>query len=64
MTVHFKQDKPADDNRLDDMKQGVLGKPMPRIEGMAKATGMAPYAAEYTVENCAEGVLVTATIWR
>ena len=64
MTVHFKQDKPADDNRLDDMKQGVLGKPMPRIEGMAKATGMAPYAAEYTVENCAEGVLVTATISR
>ena len=64
MTVHFKQDKPADDNRLDDMKQGVLGKPMPRIEGMAKATGMAPYAAEYTVENCAEGVLVTATIAR
>ena len=64
MTVHFKQDKPDKSNRLDDMKQGVLGKPLPRVEGMAKVTGTAPYAAEYPVENCAEGVLVTATIVR
>ena len=64
MTVHFKQDKPDEANRLDDMKQGTLGTALPRVEGMAKVTGTAPYAAEYPVENCAEGVLVTSTITR
>ena len=64
MTVHFKQDEPDNSNRLDGMKQGVLGKPLPRIEGLAKVTGTAPYAAEYQVENCTEGVLVTSTITR
>ena len=64
MKVHVKQDKPATDNRLDTMRQGIVGKPVPRIEGLAKVTGTAPYAAEYPVEGCAEGVLVTATITR
>ncbi len=64
MTVHFKQDKPDKTNRLDDMKQGVLGKALPRVEGLAKVTGTAPYAAEYPIANCAEGVLVTSTIIR
>lgn len=64
MSVHFKQDEPDTSNRLDDMKQGVIGAPLPRVEGMAKVTGTAPYAAEYPVENCAEGVLVTSTITR
>jgi len=64
MSVHLKQDKPDNDNRLDKMKQGVIGKPISRVEGMAKVTGTAPYAAEYSLENCAEGVLVTATITR
>ncbi|WP_137679006.1 xanthine dehydrogenase family protein molybdopterin-binding subunit [Aurantiacibacter suaedae] len=64
MTVHFKQDKPEQSNRLDGMKQGVLGKGVSRLEGLAKVTGTAPYAAEYPVEGCAEGVLVTSTITR
>lgn len=64
MTAFFKQDEPDNSNRLDGMKQGVLGKPVSRIEGLAKVTGTAPYAAEYHVENCVEGVLVTATITR
>ena len=64
MSAHLKQDKPDTANRLDDMKQGVLGKPIPRIDGLAKVTGTATYAAEYSPENCAEGVLVTATITR
>ena len=64
MTVHVKQDKPATDNRLDTMQQGIIGQPVSRIEGLAKVTGTAPYAAEYQVEGCAEGVLVTATITR
>ncbi|MGB7417581.1 MAG: xanthine dehydrogenase family protein molybdopterin-binding subunit [Erythrobacter sp.] len=64
MTVHFKQDEPDNSNRLDSMKQGVLGKAIPRVEGLAKVTGTALYSAEYPIEGCAEGVLVTATITR
>ena len=64
MIVHEKQDKPDTANRLDAMKQGVLGKGISRIDGLAKVTGTALYAAEYEVGNCAEGVLVTATITR
>ena len=64
MTVHFKQDEPDKSNRLDGMKQGVLGKGISRVEGLAKVTGTAPYAAEYPIEGCAEGVLVTSTITR
>lgn len=64
MTAHLKQDEPDTANFLDTMKQGVLGKSVSRIEGLAKVTGTAPYAAEYPVENLAEGVLVTATIVR
>ena len=64
MTLHFKQDKPETSNRLDGMKQGLLGEGVSRIDGLAKVTGTAPYAAEYPIENCAEGVLVTSTITR
>ena len=64
MTAHLKQDEPDTDNFLDTMKQGVLGKPVSRVEGLAKVTGTAPYAAEYRIENAAEGVIVTATIVR
>lgn len=64
MSAHITFDKPDTSNRLDDMKQGVLGKPHVRVEGLGKVTGTAPYAAEYPHENCAEGMLVTATITR
>ncbi|GMN03828.1 xanthine dehydrogenase family protein molybdopterin-binding subunit [Erythrobacter sp. MTPC3] len=64
MTVHFKQDEPDKTNRLDGMKQGILGKAIPRVDGMAKVTGTALYAAEYPIAGCAEGVLVTSTISR
>lgn len=64
MTAHMKQDEPDRSNRLDAMKQGVLGKAVPRVEGLAKVTGTARYAAEYPAEGCAEGVLVTSTITR
>ncbi len=64
MIVHEKQDTPDTANRLDGMKQGLLGEPISRIDGLAKVTGAALYAAEYPVGNCAEGVLVTATITR
>ncbi|GAA3794612.1 xanthine dehydrogenase family protein molybdopterin-binding subunit [Qipengyuania pelagi] len=64
MTAHLKQDEPDTENFLDTMKQGVLGKPVSRVEGLAKVTGTAPYAVEYPVENAAEGVIVTTTIVR
>ncbi|MEC7398772.1 MAG: xanthine dehydrogenase family protein molybdopterin-binding subunit, partial [Pseudomonadota bacterium] len=64
MTAHLKQDEPDTKNFLDTMKQGVLGKPVSRVEGLAKVTGTAPYAAEYPIEKAAEGVIVTATIVR
>jgi len=62
VSAHLKQDAPVTDNRLDDMKQGVLGTATSRVEGLLKVTGTAPYAAEYPIDGCAEGVLVTSTI--
>lgn len=64
MNAHFKQDEPVRDNFLDKTEAGILGQPLARVEGLAKVTGTAPYAAEYDIANCAEGVLVTATITR
>nr|WP_202131641.1 xanthine dehydrogenase family protein molybdopterin-binding subunit [Aurantiacibacter rhizosphaerae] len=60
----MKQDQPATDCKLDQMSQDLLGKPIARSEGLAKVTGTAPYAAEYPVDNCLEGVLVTAPFAR
>ena len=60
MTVKMKQDEPDTRNVLDSMKQGILGKPISRVEGLAKVTGMATYAAEYKIDGCLEGVLIQA----
>ena len=62
MSVYLKQDEPDNANRLDNMRQGVLGTDASRIEGLLKVTGTAPYAAEYQLDDCLEGVIVTATI--
>lgn len=62
MTRSLKMDAPDTRNRLDQMAQGVIGQAIDRLEGAAKVTGTAPYAAEYPIEGCAEGVLVTATM--
>jgi xanthine dehydrogenase YagR molybdenum-binding subunit len=40
----------------------LLGKPTSRIDGRAKVTGAAKYAAEYNVPNLAHGFVVNATI--
>ena len=64
MTAHLKQDEPVRDNFLDKTDQGIIGRPIPRIEGLAKVTGTAPYAAEYDIADCAEGILLNATITR
>ena len=39
-----------------------LGKPISRIDGRAKVTGTAKYAAEYNVPGLAHGVVVTSAI--
>ncbi|KLE32385.1 xanthine dehydrogenase family protein molybdopterin-binding subunit [Aurantiacibacter luteus] len=57
-------DKPDERNRLDAMKQGVIGKPLDRPDGPIKVSGVAPYAAEYDIANAAYGVFVTAPIAR
>jgi xanthine dehydrogenase YagR molybdenum-binding subunit len=62
MSRSFTMDEPDDRNRLDAMAQGVIGQPIDRLEGPAKVTGTALYAAEYRMADCLEGVLVTATI--
>ena len=62
MTRSLTMDEPDERNRLDAMAQGVIGKPLDRPDGPAKVTGSAPYSAEYRINGCLEGVLVTATI--
>ncbi len=39
-----------------------LGKETPRVDGIAKVTGQAKYAAEFQVPNVAYGFIVTSTI--
>src|SRR6266436_6773807 len=40
----------------------ILGKPASRIDGRAKVTGAAKYAAEYNVPGLAHGVVVSSAI--
>ncbi|CCW18340.1 Periplasmic aromatic aldehyde oxidoreductase,molybdenum binding subunit YagR [Sphingobium indicum BiD32] len=58
----MKFDTPAGTNPIDRMK--VVGKPLDRIDGPAKTTGMAPYAYEHHREapNAAYGYIVGAAI--
>ena len=62
MTMSDTYDTPDTRDMLDRTRQGVIGKPLDRPEGPLKVAGTATYAAEYVRENCAEGVLVGATI--
>jgi xanthine dehydrogenase YagR molybdenum-binding subunit len=60
----MKFDKPAGQNPIDQLK--VVGKPMDRVEGPLKTTGMAKYAYEYREEvaNPAYGYILGAAIAR
>ena len=62
LTATVVMDAPDTRNRLDAMVQGVISKPLDRPDGPLKVSGTAPYAAEYDLAGCAEGVLVLATI--
>ncbi len=56
---------PAPRNALDENRQGLMGKPVDRVEGRLKVMGKAPYAHE-VVEGgvAAHGFMVQATISR
>jgi len=45
-------------------KTAVVGKPLDRVDGLAKVTGTARYAAEYAIENVAYGVVIESSIPR
>ena len=53
-------DEPATRGRLDEMVQGLSGKPLDRTEGPLKVSGSATYAHEWSIDNQAYGVLVRA----
>ena len=59
-TRSLTMDQPHPHSLLDQGTQGVIGRPLDRIEGPLKVSGRATYAAEYPAENLAYGVLVRA----
>lgn len=58
MTRHLKIDDPAARDRLDEMAQGVIGRPLDRPEGPLKVSGRATYAAEWNLPGTVYGMLV------
>ncbi|USQ99842.1 xanthine dehydrogenase family protein molybdopterin-binding subunit [Sphingomonas aerolata] len=61
-TNSLTMDKPHPDSLLDSGVQGVIGKPLDRIDGPLKVSGTATYAAEYQFDDMAYGVLVGTKI--
>jgi xanthine dehydrogenase YagR molybdenum-binding subunit len=56
---------PAPHNALDDNRQGLIGKPIDRVDGRLKVMGKAPYAHEVQEGGpAAYGYIVEATIAR
>ena len=55
-------DKPHPDSLLDTGVQGLISRPLDRVDGPFKVSGTATYAAEYKIDNLAHGVLVGAKI--
>jgi xanthine dehydrogenase YagR molybdenum-binding subunit len=59
----MKMDAPAPRNAIDENRQGLIGKPVDRVEGRLKVTGKAPYAHEIQEGGPAVyGFIVEATI--
>jgi xanthine dehydrogenase YagR molybdenum-binding subunit len=61
-TNSLTMDKPHPDSLLDTGVQGVISRPLDRVDGPLKVSGTATYAAEYQLDNMAHGVLVGAKI--
>ena len=62
MTAKMTMDEPDTRHRLDEMKQGVIGKPLDRPDGPLKVSGQAAYAHEWNLPDTAYGVLVRAAL--
>ena len=62
MTVHIRMDDRIEADRLEDMAQGVVGKPLDRPDGARKASGTAAYAMDSLPDGACFGVLARATI--
>ena len=59
----MEMNQPIGRTPLDDRPDGLVGKPLSRIDGPLKVTGRAPYAYETrALKNPAYGYIVTATI--
>ncbi len=61
MSKAFTMDTPDARHVLDQMSQGIVGRPVDRPDGPLKVTGTAPYAHEHALDGMAYGVLVRAT---
>ena len=61
MSARLKMDQPVDRDRLEEMAQGVIGRPLDRPDGPLKVSGRATYAAEWQVPGTVHGVLVRGT---
>ena len=46
------------------MSTSYIGQPMTRVDGRAKVTGAAKYAAEHHAHDLAHGVVITSAIAR
>ena len=63
-TASLSMDGPVEHSLLDDGAQGLIGQPIPRIEGPLKVAGQATYSAEYDFPDLAYGYLVRAPFGR
>ncbi|KQS03464.1 xanthine dehydrogenase [Sphingomonas sp. Leaf357] len=61
-TNSLTMDLPHPHSLLDTGVQGVISRPLDRVDGPKKVSGAATYAAEYRFDDLAYGVLVGATI--
>lgn len=62
MAKSLTMDAPDQRDLLDQMHQGVIGRPLDRLEGPLKVTGAAPYAHDHLQAGMVYGVLVRATV--
>jgi xanthine dehydrogenase YagR molybdenum-binding subunit len=60
----LKMDEPVPSSLLDTGAQGLIGRPLDRVDGPLKVAGRATYAAEYDFPDLAYGFLVQAKVGR
>ena len=64
MNKTFSMDRPVPEDRLGEMVQGLVGKPLDRPDGPLKVTGTATYAHEWNLPGTAYGVFARAPFAR